>query len=166
MTSRRAQKRAPTAARLSAEMVADASLQGNCVADESTTGWLLRPFTLAELVNVGVYVFVNHRLKQYYVGQATTSFGVRFIREVGRRLAEKPTTAGYDLVFDCGDSEIIYERSYRWTQIRHCDLDSIEAEVFNKYQALYPDYAALNKRSVKKWKAMRLREPPARRGSR
>jgi hypothetical protein len=108
-------------------------------------------------------VFVNHRLKQYYVGQATTSFGVRFIREVGRRLAEKPTTAGYDLVFDHEDSEIIYERSYLWTQIRHCNLDNVEADVFNNYRNLYPDYAALNKRSVKKWKAVQLGEPEVRR---
>src|SRR2546430_7241136 len=117
MTSRRAKTPPSTAARPSAEMVADISLRGHRVAGEITGGWLLRPFTMTELVNVGVYVFVNHRLKQYYVGQATTSFGVRFIREAGRRLAEKPTTAGYDLVFDHQDSEIIYEKSYRWTEV-------------------------------------------------
>lgn len=119
------------------------------------TGWLIRPFTLADLVNVGIYVFINHRLKQYYVGQATASFGVRFIREAGRRLAKRPTTGGYDLVFDCDDSEIIYARSYRWTAIRHCNLDSIEAEVFNEYRSRYADYTALNKRGVKKWQRSR-----------
>ena len=141
--------RQPTAARLST--IADIRLRGRHVAGEVNCGWLVRPFTLIELVNVGVYVFVNHRLKQYYVGQATTSFGARFIREVGRRLAEQPTTAGYALVFDHEDSEIIYEKSYRWTEIRHCNLDGVEADVFNKYRHLYPDYAALNRRSVKKW---------------
>lgn len=146
-------------------MVADVTFRAR-VGAEIIGGWLLRPFTLAELVNVGVYVFINHRLKQFYVGQATTSFGVRFIREVGRRLAETPTTAGYDLVFDHEDSEIIYEKSYRWNEIRHCNLDGVEADVFKKYRNLYPDYAALNKRSVKKWNAVQLGEPDARRRSR
>ena len=126
-------------------------------------GWLTRPFTLAELVNVGIYVFINHRLKQYYVGQATASFGVRFIREVGRRVAEKATTVGYDLVFNHDDTEIIYEQSYHWTRIRHCNLDGVEADAFNKYRSLYPDYVALNKRSVKKWQ---LSEPDAQREAR
>jgi len=147
-------------AKLSAEMVADMASRGR-VAGKMLGGWLLRPFTLIELVNVGVYVFINHRLKQYYVGQATTSFGVRFIREVGRRLADKPTPAGYDLVFDHEDSEIIYAKSYLWTEIRYCNLDSVEADVFNRYRRQYPDYAALNKRGVKKWNAVRLGEPDA-----
>jgi hypothetical protein len=114
-------------------------------------GWLLRPFTLTELVNVGVYVFINHRLKQYYVGQARMCFGARFLREVGRRLAGEQTVAGYDLVFEHEDTEVLYERLYLWTQVRHCNFDDVEGDVFNEYRDRYPNYMSLNKRGVKKW---------------
>jgi hypothetical protein len=154
MTSRRSKTPRPTATRRSTKMVAELSPRGHRKAGE-TTGWLLRPFTLAELVNVGVYVFINHRLKQYYVGQTRFCFGARFLQEVGRRLANERTTAGYIIVFEHEDTEIIYERAYSWTQIRrfHCDLDSVEGEVFREYRDRYPNYCVLNKRNVKKWNA-------------
>lgn len=161
MSSRRIPTQQPTTARLPAEMVADMGLRGRRLAGEITGGWLLRPFTLAELVNVGVYVFINHRLKKYYVGQTRFCFGARFLQEVGRRLAEERTTTGYDLVFEHEDTEIIYERSYPWTQIRryHCDLDGVEADVFSEYRNQYPDYSVLNKRNVKKWNAALILRP-------
>jgi hypothetical protein len=138
----------------------DMTLRERRVAFETNGGWLLRPFTLAELVNVGVYVFINHRLRQYYVGQATVCFGTRFLREIGRRLAGERTTAGYDLIFEHQDTEVLYVRSYLWTQVRRCNLDDVEADVFKEYQEKYTDYMTLNKRSVKKWNSVQTASAP------
>ncbi len=121
--------------------------------EDQITDWLNRSFTLTELVKTGIYVFINHRLQQFYIGQASFCFGARFLMEVGRRQSGDKTVAGYDLVFDHSDTELIYAKSFLWTEkyIRGFDLDALEAKVFRQYQKRYPDYAALNKRHRRKW---------------
>ena len=116
--------------------------------------WLRRPFSLGHLVKTGIYVFINHRLRQYYVGKATVCFGTRFLRELGKKQRGERTLDGYDLVFSHSDTELIYARTFLWTERydRRFDLDRLEREVFLEYKTRkYPNYIPLNKRSVKKW---------------
>jgi hypothetical protein len=105
--------------------------------------WLNRPFTLADLVKTGIYVFLNHRLKQYYIGKAGFCFVAIFLTELGRKHSGDKTVAGYDLIFDHSDTELIYARSFLWTDkyIRGFDLDALEGKVFRHYRKRYPDYA-------------------------
>jgi hypothetical protein len=118
------------------------------------TDWLDRAFSLDDLVKIGIYVFINHRLEQYYVGKATFCFGTRFLMELGKKQSGEKTLDGYDLVFDHPDTELIYEKSFHWTERynRRFDLDRLEREVFLEYKTRkYPNYISLNKRGVKKW---------------
>jgi hypothetical protein len=116
--------------------------------------WPHRAFSLNDLVKTGVYVFINHRLKQFYVGKATFCFGARFLMELGKKQSGEKTLDGYDLVFDHPDTELIYEKAFDWMERynRRFDLDRLEKEVFLEYKTRkYPNYTPLNKRSVKKW---------------
>jgi hypothetical protein len=130
--------------------------------EDQTTDWLNRSFTLTELVKTGIYVFVNHRLKQYYVGKAAFCFGARFLMELGRKQSGDKTVAGYDLLFGHPDTELIYAKSFLWTDkyIRGFDLDALEAKVFRRYQRTYPDYAPLNKRH-RRWTYLEPKIQPA-----
>jgi hypothetical protein len=60
------------------------------------TDWLHRTFSLNDLVKTGIYVFINHRLKQYYVGKATFCFGARFLMELGKKQSGEKTLDGYN----------------------------------------------------------------------
>ena len=118
------------------------------------TDWFDRPVSLNDLVKIGIYVLINHRLKQYYVGKATLCFGTRFLMELGRKQSGEKTAHGYDLVFSHPDTELVYEKSFVWMEkyIRGFDLDALEKEVFLKYNKInHPDYIFLNKQNVAKW---------------
>jgi hypothetical protein len=118
------------------------------------TDWFDSSFSLNDLVKTGIYVFINHRVKQYYVGKATLCFGTRFLMELGKKQGGDKTIKGYDLVFNYEDTELIYEKSFIWTEkyMRGFDLDALEREVFRDYHIRkYPDYVCLNKYQVKKW---------------
>jgi hypothetical protein len=118
------------------------------------TDWLNRAFSLNDLVKTGIYVFINHRLQQFYVGKATFCFGARFLMELGKKQSGEKTLDGYDLVFDHPDTELIYEKAFHWMERynRHFDLDALERDVFLDYNIKkYPNYTYLNKRNVKTW---------------
>lgn len=131
--------------------------------EDQMTDWLNRSFSLTELVKTGIYVFINHQLKQYYVGKAGFCFGARFLTELGRKQSGDKTVAGYDLLFNHSDTELIYAKSFLWTEkyIRGFDLDALEVKVFRHYQRRYPDYAPLNRRQRRTWTYLQPNIQPA-----
>jgi hypothetical protein len=117
------------------------------------TDWMHRSFTLGDLVKAGIYIFINHRLKQYYIGGTKTCFGSRFLREIGKRQGGESNVGGYDLVFEEPDTEIVFAKSFIWIERYrdNFDLDALEGKIFREYRRRYPNYLSLNRRRVKKW---------------